>query len=57
MANVTFVNHEITNTIHVSMNDPKVKLPLQGLRLDRHLTKATTGETVSTVGGGIEWQK
>jgi predicted RNase H-like HicB family nuclease len=50
MANITFVNPAITNTIHVS-------LPLQGLRLERALTKATSGETVGIGGGGIEWLK
>jgi predicted RNase H-like HicB family nuclease len=58
IANITFVNHAITNAnIQVSINDPRVKLPLQDLRLDHALRKATTGEAVETIGGGIEWRK
>ena len=58
IANITFVHHAITNTsIQMSINDPRVKLPLQDLRLDHALRKATTGEAVETVGGGIEWLK
>jgi predicted RNase H-like HicB family nuclease len=58
IANITFVNHAITNTnIHVSINDLRGNLPLQNLRLDHAHRKATTGEAVGTVGGGIEWLK
>lgn len=57
IANITLVNHAIMNTIHFSINDPKVKLPLPGLGPDHPLRKATTGETVGTVGGDIAWLK
>lgn len=57
MANITFVHHAINTTFHVSINDPKEKLPLQGFRFDRPLRKATTSEAVEPVGGGIEWLK
>jgi predicted RNase H-like HicB family nuclease len=58
MANIAFVNHAITNTtIHFSIKNPKARLPLQGVQLDPALRKATTGEAVGTVGGGIEWLK
>jgi antitoxin HicB len=57
MANITFVNHAIINTGHVSINDPKEKLPLQWVRFDRPLKKAMTGKAVEPVGGGIEWPK
>jgi predicted RNase H-like HicB family nuclease len=44
IANITFVNHAITTNFHVSINDPKEKLPLEGFRFDRPLRKATTSE-------------
>jgi antitoxin HicB len=47
IANITFVNHATTNTnIRLSINDPRLTLPLQDLWVDHALRKATTGEAV-----------
>jgi predicted RNase H-like HicB family nuclease len=46
ISNIIFVNHTITNNILASINDPRVEISLQSLRLDRPYREATTGEAV-----------